>query len=128
MRNLRIEAEVEMIESNGTFVISYDAPLIDTNSIPKEFKVYNIPYPQFEKRVCPFVEDRGNTQELFIAVQHLITSETQKRVEGSRPFTVYYLVRTGDTGLDTRTGYPEGTAVAIKYSPGPPYYISTAAF
>ena len=58
-----------------------------------------------------------------------LTNVDWQAMKQSRPFTVYYLVDTGEVGLSTDLGYGKGTmALPIRYSPGPPYYISTARF
>lgn len=120
--------EVQVTESNGTIIVSYDPPRVDTNAISKDFKVYGVAYAAFRKKVGPFLEDRSGKSVRFIAVQHWPSDEIRQTVKEARPFTVYFLVDTEQVGLNTNLGYGKGTILPIRYSPGPPYYISTAGF
>lgn len=127
-REAEARTEVQATESNGMIVLSYDLPQRNTNALPKDFNVYGVPYSNFRKRVGPFLENRSGMSARFIAVQHWLPDEIRRTVKESRPFTVYVLVDTGEVGLNTDLGLEKGTIVPRRYSPGPPYYISTARF
>jgi|GEM_PF-5516366 len=128
VRRVQTHCEVESTISNDTITISYDPPRVDTNAISKDFKVYGVPYSSFQKKIGPFLEERSGKTARFIAVQHWLTDEIRQKVMESRPFTIYFLVNTGEVGLNTDLGYEKGTIRPVRYSPGPPYYISIARF
>ena len=127
------EAQVETIVSNDTITISFDPPQLGTNSIPQDFKVYGVPYLEYENNIGPFIEDNAGGRIRFIAVQHLLSQETIRKVKGARPFTVYYNIENGKTGLNTVSTWDKEEndgfdRVEIIYSPGPPYYIGAGRF
>ena len=127
------EIEIEIVVTGETRSTSRTTSNSYTNDIPKDFKVYGVRYSEFIKRPCPFVEKDGDGGIRFVAVQHLLPQDIREGVKGSRPFTVYYNVENGKTGLSTyptwdATEEDEFDRVRAIYSPGPPYYIGTERF
>jgi len=127
------EIEIEIIFTGETN--SFSNTVSNTNSIPKDFKVYGVHYSKFNRRACPFVEKDGDGGIRVIAVQHLLSQDVRKDVKESRPFTVYFNVENGKTGLNTISTHDRDISgshifdrVEMIYSPGPPYYIGPERF
>ena len=132
-RLLQLTHEVEVIATNETITVVYDPPQYATNSIPVNFKVYGVAYSDYEKKIGSFIEKIPEGNIRFIAVQHLLDPKIRREVKRSRPFTVYHNIENGKTGLDTVSTWDKAESngfdrVRVIYSPGPPYFISTAEF
>jgi hypothetical protein len=123
----QVNYEAEVTLSSDAIQIKFDPPVLDTNAIPRDFKVYGVPYSRYRKQLGAFLENRNGTMAHFIAVQHWLATDILKSVKGSMPFTVYVLVDTGAVGWSTRVGSESERDIPV-YSPGPPYFISTARF
>ena len=118
------ELQIEIAWTNSAGVVIVSGGAIDTNALPKDFKIYKIPYSLLKRSTRAFVEKAEERSVRIIAVQHLVPAEIVRRKKDAHLVTIYVNSDTGKAMHPARWPRRSPLEMPAIYCPDPPPWTS----